>query len=155
MTKLVTEELVIDGFKSNDVDFPACLQRSPRQQDFVDKVVLPLVATMTSAADTAVLLIIAHSDRVDDQGPDREQRRARELDVSVVRAQSALDEVVRRVQVELAAQGRTVEDQMKARVQLIQVPSGAANLAVSGPSLDALQREANRRVTFSGVRFVP
>lgn len=155
ITKIVPEDLDIDGFDDGESDFAARLLKSPNQQEFIDNVINQLVATMASDAETCVVLIIGHSDRVDDEAFTRELRRFRELRVSEERAQSAKAEVERRVIAELAALGLTVEPQMKARIQVITTSSGAAQLANPGDVLTPTNRKENRRVHFSTVRFVP
>jgi hypothetical protein len=148
-------EIIIDGFNSGETDFATRLQQSGMEQAFLDTIVSPVVDTMTSATETVIILVNGHSDRVDDAGLSREQRRVKELTASAERTDSAKAEVLRRVQVQLAAQGLAVAPQMSDRVQFVDISSGAAQLEKSGDILSNEDRRINRRVILRTLRFVP
>lgn len=154
MPKLFTD-MTVDGFESGQTDFPTRLQQDNRGQEFLDRVINPAVATMTSAAETVFIVITGHSDRVDDAGLSREQRRVKELDASAKRTESAKAEVVRSIEIQLISQGLTVEAQMKDRLQFVELSMGAAQLEKSGDVLSSADRLLNRRVNLQTVRFVP
>ena len=153
----------IDGYGTNDVDFDLALLNAPgdKKSAFETEIITPITELLNSPDQTAVLSMTAHSDRVDTEGLTREQRRAQELDVSILRGDHALQSVQRiiaiRRGVSPAAPVEVMVNLVLSFQQLVieAEGAGAAVLAQTGDSLNEEQRRQNRRVSFALIRFLP
>lgn len=155
MQKIITH-MIVDGYEAGETAFLFRLgQSNPQVQlDFENEIILPLVAVLSSADQTAVLTITGCSDRVDTEGLSREQRRQQELDASRARAESAEDGV--RTILESRFPGMLPIDLGEIQsLGIIQAPVGTAYLVENSASLSAEQRRRNRRVQFAVIRFIP
>ena len=151
--------IVVDGFQSGEVDFAAALQRKPvTEQASFDDFIASLVAAeedLTSGVFWSIT-IVGHADRYDVPGATIEERRARELDASVKRAESAGAFIFKRFGETLSADGftrpTTLDD--PTNVGFCVVRAGAAELVNVIPASEA-ERAQNRRVKFLVIQLSP
>jgi flagellar motor protein MotB len=153
-------EIPISGYVSHEIDFPALLKRqSQTLQDLVQTdVIAPLADAemVPEAGKFCIVTIIGHSDRVDTPGLTSEQRRADELSISQLRAESAqaflFAELFSLVQ---AAGGTSPVDLASMQNGAIwTVAAGAADLTHTVPASES-ERQDNRRVVFQISTFAP
>jgi hypothetical protein len=151
--------IIIDGFHDGEFDFAAALQRKPgAEQAAFDDFISALVAAEEDPTSDIfwAVTIIGHADRYDVSGASSEERRARELDASRQRMDSAGNFVFTRFGDTLSADGftrpATVDDPTNVGFDV--VPAGAADLVNLVPASEA-EREQNRRVKFLAIQFSP
>jgi hypothetical protein len=148
--------IVIDGFHDSEFDFAAALQRKPgADKAAFDDFINALVVAEEGASDLFwSVTIIGHADRFDVPGVSIEERRARELDASRQRMESAGNFVFARFGDTLSADGftrpATFEDPTNVGFDF--VTAGAADLVNLVPASEA-EREQNRRVKFLAIQF--
>jgi methyl coenzyme M reductase gamma subunit len=153
MNKLVTEA-VVNGFGSGETDFLTRLNEADEetQDQFETQIIQPILAVLDTEAETAVLTITGHADRVDTPGLSHEERRKQELAASEQRTLSAVDGVRQIIDSRVIW---TVPDDLNELIQLhvADRPSGAAVLREDSEPLPEDQRLLNRRVNFRLIRF--
>ena len=151
--------IVVDGFHADDFDFAAALQRKPAtdQADF-DDFISALVASEENPTDDIFwsVTIVGHSDRYDVPGASAEERRARELDASRNRRDSAFAFLFQHLVDALTADGVTAPANVNGftNIGFCGVNAGAADLVNLMPAGEA-EREQNRRVKFLILQFSP
>lgn len=152
--KKVVAQTPVDGYGSGELDFLGRLQSAPEAFAAVQsEIVQPLVQVLTTDGQTAVMTVTGHSDRVDDPGLSREQRRIKELEASQARAQSAVNGVLELIR----SAGVEVPDNFE-ELQQLEIADRGAGAAVLREFSDALgedQRKRNRRVQIRVIRFEP
>jgi flagellar motor protein MotB len=148
--------LILDGYGSGETDFSTRLAQSdPQVQSAFDEYIIqPLLVVLNSAGECAVLTIEGHSDRVDSEGLNREQRRQMELDASNARAGSADAAVKQMLRARYA--GNLPDDfDNQPNIAILSSGFGAAVLVEKGDSITWSQRLANRRIQMYVTRFTP
>jgi hypothetical protein len=149
----------VPGFDAEQFDFPALLADLPGAQDFLGSEFLdPLFdaegadgfGTSCEQRRYCSVLIIGHSDRNDEPGLTSEERRAKELQFSELRAQSAAAWLLSQLQDRLQNQGITFPADWPSGVNvgLELVSAGAADLKFTTPANES-ERKENRRVAFT------
>jgi hypothetical protein len=151
--------IVVDGFHADEFDFAAALQRKPGADiaafdDFISALVVAEEGAGATGDIFWSVTIIGHADRYDVPGASTEERRARELDASRQRMESAGTFVLTRFADALSADGfptpTTFDD--PTNVGFCFVKAGAADLVNLVPATEA-EREQNRRVKFLAIQF--
>lgn len=146
------------GFAEEQFDFPALhAQLSQQVRDLLE---VMIESAVTAESDPAAgrfctIVIAGHSDRVDTAGVTSEQRRAKELLFSTLRAESAQAFFFNELFVRLQNGGFVPPIDLASfqNVDISTVACGAADLIHLVPS-DA-QRPDNRRVQIIGTIFTP
>lgn len=144
------------GYLSGETDFRpaydrACASVPGFQDQFDNDLVFPLVDLIYDSGRTGVLAIIGRADRVDTPGLSREEIRQQEYDASSARCDGAFGGIYVLVQERFGL----FPDDWSNRVHTMGVPTGASRLLYSHPDLSELERQQNRRVTFTLVQFTP
>jgi flagellar motor protein MotB len=153
-------DVQVAGYVSHEIDFPALLSRQSQElQDLVQaEVVAPLVDAemVPEAGKFSSVTVIGHSDRVDDPGLSSEQRRADELSVSQLRAESAEAFLFSQVFDLVQAAGGTPPVDLASMQNggIFTVAAGAADLLHPVPASEE-ERQENRRVQFLVAAFAP
>jgi hypothetical protein len=153
-------DLPCPGYAPDQFDFPELFGRlSQDARDVLDAMV---EAAITAESDPEAgrffyLVIVGHSDRHDRAGATAEQRRAKELESSTLRAESARAWFFARLGDGLAAGGFTLPADLGSmrNMEIELVACGAADLVHLNPGNDEAQRRQNRRVHFVGTIFTP
>ena len=147
------------GYASQQFDFPALhAQLSQAIRDLLDVMIEAAIAAegFPDQGAFCIVIFVGHSDRVDTPGLTSEARRAQELQMSELRAESAqaffFTEFVNR----MLDRGLTIpaDQASMTNVDLRTVACGSADLVHLVPS-DEQQRKDNRRVHFIGTAFTP
>lgn len=151
--------IVVDGFHDGEFDFAAALQRkSATEQAAFDDFISALVVAEEDPTSNIFWAVttIGHADRFDGPGATIEERRARELDASRKRMESAGTFVFTRFGDSLSADGftRPTSFDDPTNVGFDFVTAGAADLVHLVPTSQA-EREQNRRVKFLAIQFSP
>lgn len=143
-----TDEVVVAGFGSGEVDFAARLAASPQSvRDALDEVIL---STLMNSPDGAVLFTEGHSDVVDG-AQDHRTKLKLEMDASHARMRSADAHVLAMIGRDwLSPPPSTWAD--LPWIAVVGVPAGAGSRLSDG--LDEASRSQNRRVALRVCRFV-
>jgi flagellar motor protein MotB len=151
-----TSSGVLAGYGAGEIDFNVRLEQSSEQARISvdDKIFFPLLAVLDSPDQSAVLVIIGHSDRVDTEGLTREQRRQQELKVSEDRAHNAF-EAVKQIIRENFPEFVPLDISDLPQLTFVIISSGAAVLLEPAEVLSEEQRSLNRRVQMALVRYQP
>jgi hypothetical protein len=151
--------IVVDGFRADDFDFAAALQRRPGAERAAFEDFVSALVVAEGEPDDGVfwsVTIVGHSDRFDVAGPTDNQRRARELDASRQRRDSAGSFLFTEFQNGLSDLGLTPPATLDdpTNVGFSSVLAGAADLVHPTPASEA-ERQENRRVKFLAICFAP
>jgi flagellar motor protein MotB len=149
------------GFVAGEVDFPALFDRQPLvTQEQIIRLVVDRCIQAEIVPDAGIfcsVVVIGHSDREDTPGLTSEQRRAKELESSQSRADSALEWLFTQLFDALEGADATapVDWPSAQNVAVATLASGAADLVNKVPGLDEELRRQNRRVVFMTKSFSP
>ncbi|ALL70435.1 hypothetical protein K788_0001227 (plasmid) [Paraburkholderia caribensis MBA4] len=146
------------GYGSEQFDFPALhAGLSQTARELLEVIVETAVTAESDPAANRFcqVIIVGHSDRVDTPGLSSEARRAKELEASTLRAESARAWLFNELFNRLQAQGFVppVDLASMQNVEITSIACGSADLLHPVPSDE--QRLENRRVHFIGMAFVP
>jgi hypothetical protein len=147
------------GFTSQEIDFSALLSRSsPAAKGLLDVMIQTAVTAESDppAGRFCTIVFVGHSDRDDTPGRSPEDRRALELQMSTLRAESAQSFFFQQMFDELKSQGFTppVDVASMQNVEFQTIACGSADLINLTPTNED-QRAQNRRVHFVGTAFTP
>ena|ERR1700738_3077036 len=148
------------GYENEQFDFPQLhAQLSQGTRDLLEVMIESAVTAEASpeAGRFCSITIVGHADRVDVPGTSSEDRRAKELEISSLRAESAQAFVFNELFTRLTNQGFTapVDLANMQNVDIDTIACGAADLVHTNPGNDLEQRKENRRVHFIGTMFTP
>ena len=156
---ITLKKMEFSGYLSQKFDFPELLGGEPQEvQDVVqDKIITPFAdAEMTPVAGKfCQITIIGHSDRDDTPGLTSEQRRASELEISQLRADSAKAFLFSQMFDRVSKAGGTppVDTDSMQNSAILTVAAGSADLKHLMPGNDENQRQENRRVVIAIAAF--
>lgn len=148
--------VILAGYGAGEIDFMVRLGQASELigVEIDDKIFFPLLAVLNSPDQSAVLVVVGHSDRVDTEGLTREQRRQQELKASEDRAFNAVEAVKQIIRDNLPEFAPLDIDQLQ-QLTFVIIPSGAAQLLASAEGLSEEQRRLNRRVQMGFVSYQP
>lgn len=146
------------GFGDQQFDFSALQQQLPQTTRDLLEVVIEEAVTAESGISPGhfcSILIEGHSDRNDTPGLSPEERRANELQISTLRAESTQAFLFEQLFSRLQSGGfpAPVDLASMQNVEMTTVACGSANLIHLIPTPD--QRPDNRRVEITGTTFTP
>ena len=148
--------MILAGYGSGEIDFMMRLGQSDElvRTEIDNKILFPLLAVLNSPDQSAVLVIVGHSDRVDTEGLTREQRLKQELRASEDRAFNDVEAVKQIIRDNLPRFAPLDIDPIQ-QLTFVMIPSGAAQLMEPAEGLSEEQRRLNCRVQMGLVRFQP